>query len=152
MPRTDPFKGLRLSEQASDGQLDQRLFADPPPQAEPEREDTGSEPTEQSKPRPVKPEPPPPKPTSPEPVDLRPATLTRSRYDLAEHPLYKASFLFTQPELEALEDLKLELRRDLDAKVTKESVIRTALHMLLEDYATNGRRSYARKKIEKHTS
>jgi hypothetical protein len=86
---------------------------------------------------------------TPKPVLLRPPSLRRTRYDLDELPLYKASFVFTQEELEALEDLKLELRRELDAKVTKNDLIRSALHMLLEDQAANGQRSYARRKVRK---
>ena len=76
-------------------------------------------------------------------------TVPAPRFDLREEPLYKASFVFTQGELEGLEDLKLELRRQLDAKVTKNSLIRAALHMLLEDHAANGERGYASRKIKR---
>ena len=49
-------------------------------------------------------------------------------------PLWKGTFLFTQEELEALEDLKLDLRRKYDLKTTKNELARCALQGLLEDY------------------
>ena len=70
-----------------------------------------------------------------------------SLFRFEEHDVYLP--IFTLEELEALEDLKLELRRELDAKVTKNDLIRSALHMLLEDQAANGQRSYARRKVRK---
>ncbi len=137
MASKDPFAGQRL---------DQRLFGAGPPAPTP------------TPPRatPSKPPPSSPSPSNPSPEpkpkrveDLKPASLTAPRFDLDDEALYKASFLFTQPELEALEDLKLELRRQLDTKVTKNDLIRSALQMLVEDYAANGGRSYATRKIRK---
>src|SRR4051794_24225911 len=40
-----------------------------------------------------------------------PAPTATRRFNLRDQPLYKNSFVFTQAEEEALEDLKLELRR-----------------------------------------
>jgi hypothetical protein len=133
-PRDDPFSGLSLSGDAQSEQLDQRLF-------EPDKErcakstplpSPGDIRVEQSKlpadggqhtPHPAPPT-----------IDSKP------RFDLNETPLYKASFLFTQEELEALEDLKFELRRAYDNKVTKNDLIRSALHSLLENHAGNSSR------------
>lgn len=144
MPREDPFAGIRLSEQASAGKLDQRLFAPEPPTT-----------LSAKLPLPRKVE----KPKVPakshrSKVSSGTSIATASsasvpRFELKEEPLYKASFLFTQGELEGLEDLKLELRREYDTKVTKNGLIRCALHMLLEDHAANGSRSYASRKVRK---
>lgn len=56
-------------------------------------------------------------------------------FDLNDEPLRKNSFLFTEAEYEALEDLKLDLRRQHGMNhATKNDIIRAALHHLLEDY------------------
>jgi len=73
-----------------------------------------------------------------------------SQFDLADEALYKATFTFSQPELEALEDLKLEFRRDHDTKVTKNDVVRAAVHMLVEDHTANKQRSYISRKLMQH--
>ena len=147
MPSDDPFAGLKLSSQAAPGRLDQRLF---------DREDGAPKPAAPPSTPPAKversapaPKPDVPKPAPPARPILRPASLTRSNLRLMEQPLYKATFVFTQEELEVLEDLKLELRRQLDSKVTKYDLIRTGLHMLAEDYTTNGEKSYVYRKIRK---
>ena len=144
MPREDPFAGIRLSEQTTAAKLDQRLFAPNKPPAAP------------PKPQPsTKVEKPKGEGGSPSPsgsakmLPTKAPTVPAPRFDLREEPLYKASFVFTQGELEGLEDLKLELRREHDAKVTKNSLIRCALHMMLEDHAANGGHSYASRKIKK---
>jgi hypothetical protein len=41
--------------------------------------------------------------------------------------------LFTAAEFEALDDLKLSLRRTLDVKVTKNDLVRCAVQFLVED-------------------
>jgi hypothetical protein len=103
--------------------------------------------------------PPPTTTTSPNPPPTRPSAKRptgalmdtppslRGRFDLADEPLHKASYLFTREELEALEDIKLELQRSLDTKVTKNDVARCAFQMLFEDYRANGARSYVTRKI-----
>lgn len=78
----------------------------------------------------------------PTPAQLKPTTLTAPRFNLDEEALYKATFVFTQAEGEALEDLKIQLKRDLDTKINKYDLIRAALHLLVEEYAANGERSY----------
>lgn len=147
MARDDPFAGIRLSEQttpATPGKLDQRLFAPEPPAP-------SAKPAPPSKAEPAKTpgEPTPPGAQLGHPAAAKATATPGPRFDLKEEPLYKASFLFTQEELEGLEDLKLELRRQHDTKVTKNALIRLALHMLLEDHAQNGQRSYASRKIRK---
>jgi hypothetical protein len=43
------------------------------------------------------------------------------------------------------------LRRDLDEKVTKNALIRSALHMLIEDYAVDAQGSCARRKLTRRS-
>ena len=151
MAAKNPFLGIRLSEQAAPGQLEQRLFTT---ESKPDR---ASPPTQSSPKASAAPKAEPSRPTKEagssaaltRARQLKPASLTAARFDLANLPLYKASYVFTQEELEALDDLKLELRRELDSKVTKNDLIRAALHMLIEDYAANGERSYACRKARK---
>lgn len=145
MPLEDPFAGIRLSEQTATPKLDQRLFApDPSPSPAPKP------PSSAKTGRPKAPASAPSPPSVPAGTSTSKApSPSAPRFDLKEEPLYKASFLFTQGELEGLEDLKLELRRQFDAKVTKNGLIRSALHMLLDDHATNGERSYASRKVRK---
>jgi hypothetical protein len=150
----NPFAGIKLSEQVGIGKLDQRLFA-PAPSPPPKAESPAS---------PAQPSPSPPE--SPAPEEKRPAAplATRApaakseetqrglRFNITDEPLYKGTFVFTQDELEALEDLKLELRRHLDQKVTKYDLMRAALHLLLEDHEANGERSYATRKIRRRAA
>jgi hypothetical protein len=157
LPPKDPFSGLNLSAQTNTQPLDQRLFA-PAPTTEPKLPDRStprasvsarpnvsrldastSEPIPapdhqfQEKPRPSA--------ASRSAKRIEISSFAASRFDLADEALYQASFVFTQEELEALEDLKIELKRELDTKVTKNDLIRSALHMLVEDYRTNGERA-----------
>ena len=69
-------------------------------------------------------------------------------FRLAEEPYIKNTFLLTQREHDALEDLKLTLRRKHGLRRTKNDLIRCALHHLLEDFQLNGLKSplYARLK------
>ena len=139
----DPFLGFKLTQTvqpAESGKLDQRLFA-------PKTETKSKLPTPRSAPAPRREETP-PKPVSQTRPIAKLESLTRD-FDLAEQPLYKLSYLFTQPEIEALEDLQLELRRDLDIKVTKNDVIRSALHLMVQDYNTNGSASFLLRKTRK---
>src|SRR5260221_9588456 len=53
----------------------------------------------------------------------------------------KHSFTFTQDELEAIEDLKIELRRQYDIKTTKTEIVRCGIWELLEDYRRHGEKS-----------
>jgi hypothetical protein len=145
MARDDPFTGLSLSEQTNPTKLDQRLFAEPKPAA-PQPTIVSPAPTNPGQ-----------APTRPQPAaaavakaaSLKPASIADPHFDLGELALYKGTFVFTQEELDALDDLKLELHRELDAKITKYDLVRCGLHMLLEDYAANGGRSYVSRKMRK---
>lgn len=154
---TSPFAGVKLSEQTrpiSPG-LDQRLFSSPPPSnpvaLQPERPTVNQEtrkPGTQEPGKQVNQEtrksgnPEPSKPVSQEtrnpgtlsatPTAL-PAEDSTRELDLSKTPLYKATFLFTQEELDALEDLKLTLRRKYDVKSSKNDLMRCALHGLVEN-------------------
>jgi hypothetical protein len=79
-------------------------------------------------------------------------TKNRLSFDINNEALYKASYVFTQSELEALEDLKLELRRERDNKISKNDLVRAAVHMLVEDYKESGDSSYLIRKIRKKLS
>ena len=143
MARDDPFSGIKLSEQTGASQVEQRLFSgDQKPPAPAQREAASSLTTT------AKPATPIAKSVAPaaDPVKTEPRLTTSPRFSLNEQPLYKASYQFTQEELNALEDLKLELRRENDSKVTKNDLIRSALHLLLDDHTANGSHSYASRK------
>ena len=146
MAAKDPFAGIRLSEQTAPPKLDQRLFVAEQPNrplvTKPAESHVAEAPVP---PRPARSSPAVAQPTSPIPP---PASLNRT-FNINELPLYKASYLFTLDELEALEDLKLELRRVLDTKTTKNDLIRAALHMLVEDYRANRSQSYAVRKAKR---
>ncbi len=146
MARDDPFAGIRLSEQAVAGRLDQRLFTSEPSSPPPSKPRPTSQPDGLRVPAEAVPRAAGPKERTAPKVSTSSA---KPRFDLAEQPFYKASFLFTQEELEALEDLKLEMRRQYDVKATKNGLIRCALHMLLEDHAANGGHSYASRRIRR---
>ncbi len=62
-------------------------------------------------------------------------------FDINEKPYRKDSFLFTDQEFEALEDLKLELRRQYDFKATKNDIARVALSELFDNYKRSGDKS-----------
>lgn len=143
--KSSPFSGLPLSVQ-TDGPLDQRLFGRPSPPAPT---------TPPVSPLVVATEPPP----AGQPVpagsrasliqkarQLKPSSL-QVRFDLGERPLYKVTYPLTQEEVEALEDLKLELSRALDTAITKNELLRAALHLLVEDYVANGEQSYVVQKL-----
>jgi hypothetical protein len=141
----DPFAGMRLSEQTGMGKLDQQLFGPARPPV------TSAE--SKSSPPPT----PPAQTTNTEARTASPARLQAvkaapaavPRFNLMDEPLRNATFVFTDDELEALEDLKLELRRELGKKVTKYDLVRAGLHLLFEDHVANGDRSYATRKIRK---
>jgi hypothetical protein len=139
MAGDDPFRGIKLSEQASSQGLEQRLFAPTPKAPDPEPQKPAEMPPSAAKPALPKPEP--PKPAPAPKVVLKPASLASSTFNLDDEALYKASYVFTIQELEALEDMKLELKRELDSKVTKNDLVRAALHQLVEDYRDKAQQS-----------
>jgi hypothetical protein len=76
------------------------------------------------------------------PMPVAPAaameTPLRFELDLSAIPHRKDSFLFTTEEFEALEDLKLQVGRSLDIKVTKQNLMRCALAALIDDWRRKG--------------
>ena len=160
MANDDPFSGLHLSEQTPSSKIEQRLFASETPPSPPPQKPASQLEVEPPKAiRQVKPPTTEPEKTPQAAQDQTPAMASSPtkklsasplpRFDLNDEPLHKASYLFTDHELEELEDLKLELHREYDQKVTKNDLIRSALHMLLEDHKASGTRSYATRKIRK---
>ena len=147
MASDDPFRGIKLSEQARTPGVEQRLFAAPTIDTVPEPRKPAEKPPSPSSPAPQKPESPLAAPTPK--IRFVPASLASSTFDLDDEALYKASYVFTIRELEALEDLKLELKRELDSKVTKNDLVRAALHMLVEDYRDKDQQSYVYRKIKR---
>jgi hypothetical protein len=135
--RKDPFAGIPLSEQSATGKLDQRLFAPVPSSVAPAKPERAAAPPSAM-------------PTATQSGYVGEANASKPagpKFDLDDQPLYKATFAFTQDELEALEDLKLELRRAHDRRVTKNDLIRAGLHQLFEDHRSKGTRSYATRKV-----
>lgn len=150
MGGNDPFRGIKLSDQAPRQGLEQRLFAPTTPKPPPEPQKPAEERPSNIKP-PI-PKPQPPKPAPARRISLLPASLASTAFSLDDEALYKASYVFTPQELEALEDLKLELKRELDSKITKNDLMRAALHMLVEDFQNNLTSSYIHKKLRKRYS
>src|SRR3954469_6680915 len=90
MAVNDPFRGMRLSEQASPPKLEQQLFAPTP----------APRPPSAKPPEPGQPAPPKPATTSVTPAPsreklaaFRPASLATPRFKLAEEPLHKATYV-----------------------------------------------------------
>lgn len=128
------FAGIKLTDQtpSSEAGLDQRLFsspAPPKPASKPvlptESQEVGKEGTR----------------------EVRKETSLPGRsegvlfFDINEKPYRKDSFLFTDKEFEALEDLKLDLRRKFDLPATKNDLARCALQHVVEDYRRHGEAS-----------
>ncbi|MDQ3847435.1 MAG: hypothetical protein M3261_00590 [Thermoproteota archaeon] len=59
---------------------------------------------------------------------------TPSLSTIKETPLIKETFLITDGEYEDMEDMKLQLRRLLDMKASKQDIIRCAVQYILEDF------------------
>jgi hypothetical protein len=58
--------------------------------------------------------------------------------DINRRPDRQNTYAFTTDELERLEDLKILIRRRYDLGVTKNDLIRCAVHMLLDDFHGRG--------------
>ncbi len=72
-----------------------------------------------------------------------------SGFDLSVTPYKNDTFLFTNEELYAIEDLKTELLRKLDLKTTKYDIVRCAVHCLVEDYRQHGEESHIVQRVRK---
>lgn len=62
-------------------------------------------------------------------------------FDLSDKPARKDSFLFTDEEFEAMDDMKLDLRRTHALKATKNDLARCGLGYLFDDYKRRGDQS-----------
>jgi hypothetical protein len=62
-------------------------------------------------------------------------------FDINQTPTSKYTLAFTMAELEALDDLKVNLRKIYGLKAPKIDIIRSALHHILKDYKANGETS-----------
>lgn len=60
------------------------------------------------------------------------------RFDFDLRPGRQANFVFTDEELDALEDVKRDARRTHGLATTKQDIVRYAVLDLLEDFAANG--------------
>src|SRR5688572_8678103 len=119
----DPFKGIRLSDQTSVGKIDQRLFERAPTPAAIVDAPTSLEtPEVATAPKEL----PPAKPKAASPAAV-PSPAIGTTFNLNDEAKDKASFYFANEELLALDDLKVELHRELDKKVTKNDLVRSAL-------------------------
>jgi hypothetical protein len=150
MPRKqdseDPFSGMRLSSLTTSRKLDQRLFTPAPASAG----QAMAVPAEPASPVRAPDAQPAPGIAETQPANaVSVAATVAPRFSLEDDPRFKASYNYTQEELITLDDLRVELQRQLDKKVTKNDLMRSALHLLLEDHQTNGSKSYATKKIRK---
>ena len=65
-----------------------------------------------------------------------------SAFDVNAKPYRKDSYLFTDEEFEAIEDLKIELRRKYDVKAIKNDIARCAIGFLISDFQRNRDKSY----------
>jgi hypothetical protein len=70
-------------------------------------------------------------------------------FDLNITPYKNDTFLFTNEELYAIDDLKTELLRKLDLKTTKYDIVRCAIHCLVEDYRQHGEESLIVQRVRK---
>jgi hypothetical protein len=74
-----------------------------------------------------------------------------ARFDSSARADQKYTLAFTDEELEALEDLKLELRRRYDMKTTKTDLVRCGLWDLIEDFRRHGEQSRVLKRLRART-
>jgi hypothetical protein len=72
-----------------------------------------------------------------------------SGFDLSVTPYKNDTFIFTNEELYAIEDLKTELLRKLDLKTTKYDIVRCAIHCLVEDYRQHSEESHIVQRVRK---
>jgi hypothetical protein len=59
-------------------------------------------------------------------------------FDLNIVPYQNGTFLFTYEELDAIDDLKKQLKRRLDLPATQYDIVRAAIHIIAEDYRKHG--------------
>jgi hypothetical protein len=64
----------------------------------------------------------------------------------------KKTYDFTAKELDYIDDVKRELRRKYDLKITQYNIVRCALGELLEDFKQNGSNSTLVRRLKKRSS
>jgi hypothetical protein len=69
-------------------------------------------------------------------------------FDLNIEPYKKGTFIFTYEELDAVDDLKKQLKRRLDLPATQYDIIRAAIHIIVEDYQQRGQESFIVQRIK----
>jgi hypothetical protein len=69
---------------------------------------------------------------------VEPAMPGAQEFDLNIEPYKNGTFLFTYEELDAVDDLKKQLKRRLDLPATQYDIVRGAIHIIVEDYRQNG--------------
>jgi hypothetical protein len=77
-------------------------------------------------------------PSAPVAVPPVPPATTTFEFDPFARAEQKYTLQFTEPELEAIEDIKLDLRRRLGMKISKIDLVRCGLGELIEDYQQHG--------------
>ncbi|GEM_PF-2195774 len=154
MADNSPFSGLKLSDQVDSPTrpLDQQLFSSPTSVAakpEPAPKLDAATPVKESSAGQAQ------KPANQDSLQIgkegsreigKEASLEGKRevgqlFNLSDKPARKDSFLFTDEEFEAMDDLKLDLRRVHGLKATKNDLARCGLGFLLDDYNHRGDKS-----------
>lgn len=69
--------------------------------------------------------------------------------DITTRPIQKVSYLFTEEEFEAIEDVKRDLRRTHALDATKNDMVRIAIHELVADYNRNQAKSVVVRELRK---
>ena len=81
--------------------------------------------------------------------ELPAARLPDASHDLGELPYRKHSCLLTPDEFNALDELKVALRKKFNGTITKENLTRCAIRFMLDDYQRNGDESPVLSPIKK---
>jgi hypothetical protein len=70
--------------------------------------------------------------------NMVPVTTEPQEFDLNIEPYKKGTFIFTYEELDAVDDLKKQLKRRMDLPATQYDIVRAAIHIITEDYRKHG--------------
>jgi hypothetical protein len=95
------------------------------------------------------------KPRKPEAKETRPlgtvdlAAPEPQEFDLNIKPYRKGTYLFTDQELYAIDDLKKDLKRRHDLSATQYDIVRSAVHTIVADYRQHGSESIIVQHIKK---
>ena len=69
-------------------------------------------------------------------------------FDLNIEPYKNGTFLFTYEELDAIDEVKKQLKRRLDLPATQYDIVRSAIHIIVEDYRLRGEQSFIVQRIK----